>query len=337
MREITITANDSGRRLDRFLRKYLREASLSEIYRIIRKDLKVNGSRKNESYSLAEGDVLTFYVPDGTLDRMTAGGQGKTAVRHKAKKQFRIIYEDDNILVADKPFGLLTHGDSHEKKNHLANQVRDYLIEKGDFDPSHERVFAPAPANRLDRNTTGLVLFGKNSAALKALNAMIREDMADKFYMTIVHGTLAEDATLTGTLTKDEQHNRVSIGAEDGRNITTVVHPVRQLTFGKGNEATLVEVRLVTGRPHQIRAHLASIGHPVIGDAKYALAEYRSANEWFSRNHKLTTQLLHACRLVINDAPDVLGYLKGREFSAPLPQTFGRILGSMEPQRSSSN
>ena len=172
MREITITANDAGRRLDRFLRKYLRNASLGEIYKLIRKDVKVGGKRKDQSYVLCEGDILALYIADEVLDKMTGAGdvQGGPAAgrqsHRKAKRQFRIIYEDDNILIADKPFGLLTHGDAHEKKNHLANQVKDYLIEKGSYDPASEKVFSPAPANRIDRNTTGLVLFGKNSAAL---------------------------------------------------------------------------------------------------------------------------------------------------------------------------
>ncbi len=184
MRDITITANDAGRRLDRFLRKYLRNASLGEIYKLIRKDVKVDGRRRNESYMLNEGEVLTLYISDEVLASLTGegsagrAGSGKTrsaSSSGKAKRQFRIIYEDDKVLIVSKPYGLLTHGDSHEKKNHLANQVRDYLIEKGEYDPRSEKVFSPAPANRLDRNTTGLVLFGKTSAALKALNEAIRE------------------------------------------------------------------------------------------------------------------------------------------------------------------
>ena len=166
MRDITITANDAGRRLDRFLRKYLRNASLGEIYKLIRKDIKVDGRRRDQSYILQEGETLSLYISDDVLERLT-GSCASTAASgrsgrpgSKARKQFRIIYEDRNILIADKPYGLLTHGDRNEKKNHLANQVKDYLISRGEFDPLSEKVFSPAPANRLDRNTTGLVLFG---------------------------------------------------------------------------------------------------------------------------------------------------------------------------------
>lgn len=147
MREIIIGTNDAGRRLDRFLRKYLREASLGEIYKLIRKDIKVDGKRRDQSYMLSEGEVLSLYIADDVLGRMTgegdpvsgsASGGRRRASGSKAKRQFGIIYEDDNILIADKPYGLLTHGDSHEKKNHLANQVKDYLIARGDYDPGSE-------------------------------------------------------------------------------------------------------------------------------------------------------------------------------------------------------
>ena len=193
MRDITITANDAGRRLDRFLRKYLCNASLGEIYKLIRKDIKVDGRRRDQSYILQEGETLSLYISDDVLEKLTgssasSGASGRSGRSgSKARKQFRIIYEDRNILIADKPYGLLTHGDRNEKKNHLANQVKDYLISRGEFDPLSEKVFSPAPANRLDRNTTGLVLFGKTAAALKGLNMMIREDLTDKFYLTIVH------------------------------------------------------------------------------------------------------------------------------------------------------
>lgn len=343
MREINITANDAGRRLDRFLRKYLKNASLGEIYKMIRKDVKVDGKRKDESYVLNEGEILSLYLSDETIDKLTGRGQdsrSKASPAKKAKRQFKIIYEDENILVADKPFGLLTHGDSQEKKNHLANQVKDYLIAKGDYDPRTEKVFSPAPANRIDRNTTGLVIFGKNSASLKALGAMIREDKVSKYYLTIVHGIIKEEKVLTGSLVKDEASNKVTIrndsrndvsGSADkeGLDVMTVVKPVESFSYGNGFKATLVEVQLVTGRSHQIRAHLASIGHPVIGDIKYGSAATRKANDYIGSRFHLTTQLLHAHRLVINETAPGLEYLKGKCFTAPVPPTFSGILDSM--------
>ena len=384
MRDITITANDAGRRLDRFLRKYLRNASLGEIYKLIRKDVKVDGKRRNESYMLNEGEVLTLYISDEVLASLTgedkagktspSGRSGSGSHRSasgagKAKRQFRIIYEDDKVLIVSKPYGLLTHGDSHEKKNHLANQVKDYLIEKGEFDPRSEKVFSPAPANRLDRNTTGLVLFGKTSASLKALNEAIRDDLTDKYYITIACGVIDRELTLTGSLTKDEQANKVRIitgsdvashrdieAAADhlqeadkhvkARSVITEVRPVRHFSVSSDAEVTLTEIKLVTGRSHQIRAHLAGIGHPLAGDAKYAHAvnedavrssgtvpatrrEINNINEYFARRYRITTQLLHAQRISFAESglPEEIEYLAGKSFSAPLPPAFERITG----------
>lgn len=324
MKEIIITANDAGRRLDRFLRKYLNNASLGQIYKIIRKDVKVDGKRKDESYMLSEGEVLTLYLSDEEYEKLSRNDKKDKSYVNKSKRQFKVVYEDENILVVSKPYGLLTHGDVNEKKNHLANQVKDYLIEKGDYNPRIEKVFAPAPANRIDRNTTGLVLFGKTSNALKSLNHMIREDMVCKYYLTIVHGKIDKMLELSGKLSKDEKANKVSIG-EEGLDIKTIVRPIEMLD----SDTTLVEVELVTGRSHQIRAHLASIGHPIIGDSKYQTKQARKLNGVFEEKMGLSTQLLHAYRLVFNDTTDELEYLKGDEFVAEIPETFKRILTSL--------
>lgn len=333
MREIIITSNDAGRRLDRFLRKYLPGASLGEVYKIIRKDAKVDSKRRSESYILNEGETLGLYLSDDTLAAFGAPGPAaaKRPVRHSAaKRSFGIVYEDENILIADKPYGLLTHGDSHEKKNHLANQVKDYLIASGAYDPRNERVFTPAPANRLDRNTTGVVLFGKTSSAMRELNRMIREDDIRKFYYTIACGIIKGDMHLGGSLVKDEAANKVSILNDDsGKDIETIVRPLEVLTFGSGLKATLCEVELVTGRSHQIRAHLANAGHPLIGDSKYATRDAAGVNAYVRKRFGLTTQLLHADRIEFLDlaaGSESLGYLAERCFDAPLPKRFREIL-----------
>ena len=328
MREITITANDAGRRLDRFLRKYLPGAPLGEVYRIIRKDAKVDGRRRNESYVLNEGEVLSLYLSDEALDAFGAGGR-KAGGMSSAKRTFSIVYEDENVLMANKPFGLLTHGDSREKKDHLANQVKDYLIETGAFDPRSERVFVPAPVNRLDRNTTGVVLFGKTAAAMRELSRMIREDDIRKFYLTIACGVIEKEQHLGGSLVKDEETNRVRIlDSDEGKEIETIVRPLEILSFGEGLKATLCEVELVTGRSHQIRAHLASAGHPLIGDSKYATRGAAGINRYVKDRFGLTTQLLHADRIEFLDtAADSgsLGYLAERSFDAPAPKRFREI------------
>ena len=325
MKIIEITANDAGRRLDRFLRKYLRNATLGSIYKLIRKDVKVNGRRQANSYMLCEGDKIALYLSDSDIEAMSEDLRGESGAR--VRRTFAIVYEDENILAVSKPFGLLTHGDSNEKKSHLANQVRDYLIEKGEYSPRSEKVFAPAPANRLDRNTTGLVLFGKNSMALKELNRMIREDRVRKFYRTIAFGDIPERMDLRGALVKDERTNRATIlePGQGGRPIETIVTPIERL-----HRSTYVEVELVTGRTHQIRAHLASVGHPVIGDMKYAEGAARAFNRRLSERYGLSTQLLHSYRIEFTEASGVLGYLEGKTLEAELPEDFHRILAGLE-------
>ncbi|MDO4518567.1 MAG: RluA family pseudouridine synthase, partial [Bacillota bacterium] len=184
MIKIEISGNDSGQRLDRFLKKYLKRAPLSTIYKTIRKDLKLNGKRAKEDTILNEGDEISLYLSEDRIKKLTAPVKSR-----KAKKQFKVAYEDEEVLIVEKPWGLLTHGDSHEKKNTLMNQVCGYLQDKGEYNPSSERTFTPSPVNRLDRNTTGLVIFGKTAEALRQLTKLIRlRDGISKFYITIVAG-----------------------------------------------------------------------------------------------------------------------------------------------------
>ena len=375
MIKITAGRNDAEQRLDRFLRKYLRGATLGNIYKIIRKDIKINGSRagvKNETV-IHEGDEISLYISDADFEKYTGGsnasgaaeaprgagrdaGNASAAGKKRPRRSFGIIYEDENIIAVEKPYGLLTHGDGREKKNTLVNQVIDHLIEKGDYVPRLERSFTPAAVNRLDRNTTGIVLLGKNAAALRTLNAMIRsKESVSKYYITIVKGELEGELRLEGELVKDEARNIVSVSAQadesgaqgatasgcppdasrNGRpaspqaaggrakQITTIARPL-----AVNNGFTLAEIELITGRTHQIRAHMASAGHPVIGDTKYGDP---AVNDSVASRYGLKAQLLHAYRLVINDADEPLEYLKGREFKAPLTKQAAKVCRSMFP------
>lgn len=333
MVEITVGKNDEGKRLDRFLKKYYPKAALSHIYKMIRKDVKINGRRGKEESILSEGDVLTIYITGEDDEKL----REKPYAPH-AKRQFDIAYEDENALIVVKPFGLLTHGDKTEKKNTLANQVLGYLTETGAYSPKEENTFVPAPANRLDRNTTGLVIFGKTSAALKEFNALLkRGEGIDKYYLTILAGNLKEPCELMHIMTKDEQKNRVEVTevsadasvvseAAHGRStarqklMKTYVKPIAHGRYS-GKDYTLAEVKLFTGRTHQIRAQLAGEGYPLIGDPKYGNSE---VNREMKRMNGLPAQLLHSYKLVFSE-----GIMAGKTVTAKPSKSFERICNEL--------
>lgn len=322
MIRLEIGKNEEEQRLDRFLRKYFRKASLGRIYKMIRKDVRVNGKRVAIETFLSQGDQVDIFISD---DEAESYRETKKTVR--ALRQFAIAYEDSKMLVVSKPFGLLTHGDANEKKNTLANQVLGYLTEKGDYLPRIEKTFVPSPVNRLDRNTTGLVIFGKDAETLKQLNQKIRDrDSIEKYYMTIVSGDLRQSMVLRDTMVKDGKTNTITIQDEpdsDSKWMESRVKPIRHSpkiskeANGQSDNLpayTLVEVQLITGRSHQIRAQLAAAGYPIIGDAKYGNAK---TNRLMKSKFGLTTQLLHSYKLVID----------GNVVEAPIPDEFQRITG----------
>ena len=319
MVKLIITENEGNQRLDRFLRKYLKRAPLSMIYKLNRKDVKVNGKRGHEDTVLQAGDSLVIYIPDDKLAELTA-----PVKKQKARRSFGIVYEDENVIVVNKPSGLLTHGDSHEKKNTLVNQVCGYLQDKGEYNPSVERTFAPAPANRLDRNTSGLVIFGKTAEALRELTEIIRDkENVRKIYMALVAGRMDGAADIDSRLVKNESTNKVRVAPDgEGQSARTIVTGIRP-----GDEMSLVEVNLITGRTHQIRVHLSSAGHPVAGDPKYGSDKL---NRRIRDKYGVTSQLLHAARLEMGELDGSLAYLAGRVFEAPLPESFGKILEDLD-------
>ncbi len=318
--KIQITENEKDQRLDRFLRKYYRNAPLSYIYKLLRTSVKVNGRRVDQNTKLALGDEVIIDIPESEEKEYLTREKPKTA-----KRQFKVAYEDENILVVGKPFGLLTHGTRDEQKETLANQVLGYLIDSGAYRPEEEKTFIPSPANRLDRNTTGLVIFGKNAAALRCLSRMLREKgHIHKYYLAILHGEMKDSMRLLDRMQKDKVANKIRIktGDEDsGKLMETLVKPLKV-----ANGYTLAEAELLTGRTHQIRAQLAKAGYPILGDRKYGKPE-----SYTTRNRKpvVKAQFLHAARLVFDDCHPPLEYLKGREISCELPDPMKDAVSSL--------
>lgn len=325
MKIINVENNDAGRRLDRFLRKYLPNASLNNIYKIIRKDIKINGKRKGENYLLEEGDKIFIYIDDTTLFNLM---QRDKPGFYNLKQDFKIVYEDENVIFVNKPAGLLTHGNSYEKKNHLANQVKDYLIKKGDYSPLKETIFSPAPANRIDRNTSGLVLFGKNMEALKDLNWLIKNNKVSKFYLSICYGNLYDNIHLVSSLHKNDNKNIVKVVQDiqnGGKRIITDIYPIKSF-----NGYTLLKINLITGKTHQIRAHLNSINHPIIGDNKYTKNCFLKNNQLLNKKYGLSGQLLHSSQIIFSENDTSLCYLSNKKFIADRPQIFNDILKDLK-------
>lgn len=318
MIRLSINENEANQRLDKFLKKYLNQAPLSRIYKLIRKDIKVNGKRVGIDTQLRSGDEIQLYLAE---EEFLSLRQERARQISPMKRQFTIAYEDPLLMAVVKPAGLLVHGDQTEKKNTLVNQVTGYLMEQGEYQPGKEKTFTPAAVNRLDRNTSGLVLFGKTSSVVQSLNQMIRErGYLDKYYLTIVWGELDHTLHLKSRMEKDLEKNRIAVlsaETEEGKLMETIARP---LVARQG--FTLVEVELITGRTHQIRAHLADAGYPIIGDEKYG---DRNRNKLLTERLGLTSQFLHASRIRFRAALPPLAHLAGLEITAPLPGRLEKI------------
>lgn len=314
MKEIRITEQEENQRLDKFLLKYMNKAPKGFLYKMLRKKrIKLNGGRAEGSELLRAGDMLQLYLAEETMDSFT---EGKTLV--SAARHFGIVYEDDDILVVSKPAGLLSHPEKSTDKDTLIDQILYYLYEKGQYTPKGQNGFTPALCNRLDRNTSGIVVAGKTLRGVQAVNETIRGHGLEKYYYALVAGEIHEAGEISGFLTKDGEKNQVRpTGAGGGAHAVTKYRPLR---CEKGY--TLLEILLVTGKTHQIRAHMQAIGHPIIGDRKYG---EEKRNRECRREFALCNQFLHAGEIIWRRPADALRYLAGKKMTAPLPEPLQAV------------
>ncbi len=305
MKEFIITKNDATLRLDKFIQKNCPTLPSSLMFKYIRtKRIKVNSKRAEISTRLCEGDVVSAYINDEFF----------TEVKPKydflsASKNIDIVYEDNNILLANKKQGLLVHPDKNEYGDTLIARIQHYLYDKGEYDPSCENSFRPALANRIDRNTGGIVIAAKNAEALRILCDKIKCREIDKRYLTVVHGTPKQkSATLEGFLEKNEDKNKVYLLKNKTENARTI--KTKYTVLQSENNLSLLEIELITGRTHQIRAHMSSIGHPLLGDGKYG----KLKND---KKLGFNKQALYSYKLTFDFTTDagILNYLNGKTFT----------------------
>ena len=319
-----IEKNEAGQRLDKFLAKYMNEASKSFFYKMMRKkNITLNGKKCEGNEKLAEGDVVKLFLAEDTIEKFSS-----VQVQEVKKVDLDILYEDDEIILVNKPAGMLSQK-AKETDESLVEYLIDYLLGSGKLTESGLRAFRPSVCNRLDRNTSGIVAAGKSLAGLQMLSGVFKDRSIHKYYQCLVSGEIRDVKTVDGWLLKDEKKNQVRIltdveakrfggrgGDEEPKRIQTKYEPIA--TDGR---FTLLKVTLLTGRSHQIRAHLASLGHPIVGDSKYG-----GVSKVNPSGRTVKYQLLHSYRLEFPKLAEPFAYLSGRVFEAPMPGYFASVL-----------
>lgn len=308
MRELIIGKNDAGQRLDKFITKTL-NLPMSLLYKSIRlKKIKVNRKRAENNTILHEGDTIQCFLAEEFFEKKADEHSFESINVH-----LDIIYEDENIMLLNKRPGVSVHEDENGSTNTLITHIQAYLYQKGEYRPDTEQSFAPALCNRIDRNTGGIVIAAKNAEALRVMNEKIKYREIDKFYLAAVHGVpKPESATIKGYLLKDEQKNIVRVYEKNPpRGAKEII--TKYKVVAKKQDSSLIEVELLTGRTHQIRAHMAYIGHPLIGDGKYGINKADRAN-----GYKYQALYSYKLRFSFDTSnPTVLDYLNGKEFKIP--------------------
>ena len=317
MKQVTVNSKEAGQRLDKFLAKYLENAGKGFLYKMLRKkNITLNGRKADGSEKLACGDEIKLFLSDETLAKFTPE-EKDFLVTHRL---LDILYEDADVVIVNKPAGMLSQKAKADDVS-LCEYLISYLLESGSLTQADLRTFRPGVCNRLDRNTSGIVAAGKSLQGLQTLSELFRTRTVSKYYLCMAAGTVREKAACKGYLVKDTTTNTATFSArptEESEPIETEYEPV-----ASGNGFTLLKVKLITGRTHQIRAHLAALGHPVLGDSKYGDP---AVNQAFRLQYPLRHQLLHSWQLVLPEEVPLLSQLNGRCFTAPLPKNFTKCL-----------
>ena len=328
MREISIQKNEAGQRMDKFLAKYLNKAPKSFFYKMMRKkNITLNGKKAAGNEQLRQGDVIKLFLAEDTIEKFMDHPQAQKKKKPAGKSvKLDLLYEDEAVAFINKPVGMLSQKASPSDLS-LVEYFIDYLLENGKITEEELHTFHPSICNRLDRNTSGIVAAGKTLQALQGLSEMFRNRTLRKYYLCLVKGQVEQDQRIKGYLVKNEKTNKVTVSTASGTpsvpgRDAVAIDTEYKVLAGNG-KTTLLEVHLITGKTHQIRAHLASIGHPIAGDYKYG---NRTFNDRLKMEYGLHSQLLHAYRLEFpENCEGDLESLSGKVIQAPVPALFEQI------------